>query len=343
MKHLLLCFIVIATTTNLKAEDDLFSMGAKLHFVNKIDLSKRSNKKYVRYTNPSIFIEAHLKSKLSDTISFDSAFTSSKRDSCLKSFFVKKAKLSLSFHELFSVDAGCLRLEQGSWASRLDDDFSVYDTSLNHHFWNGNYNKAINLNLNFMGAIKLQIIEDMVNENKHTMHGIPDQDKPKLGQVALNTAWVMDLFGTQPIFQLGFYNKFRAFHYSLGIKGELEGFHYAMTFTRDHFKKTVKTTNTVTEVENIQLKYAAHQLINPFARYQHKKVTFDDKTVENMGSPYENKSWSKGGGYMFSFGNEFLITDHVSSYLNISYRWGTFSPAKKEKKWDIRLGVKGQI
>lgn len=334
MKSFLFHFIILAFASNLKAEDELFSFGAKLHFSNTIDKFYDATQTYVRFAKPKLSAEASVLSNVSEYVAFELAFTSSEKSTCSTGLgYLKTARVTLAFNKIFSLDIGCLKLEQGGWLSRKENHFSPFDTGLNHQFWNKKYNKALNLNLNFMGTARVQLIED----------DTADAQKDKKGQVALNFAWIIDLFGAKPIFQLGFYNAFKAFHYTIGIKGSIGDLHIRTDFTRDHFVKSQASLSKISEEQVIFLKYKAYKLLNPYFRYHSKTTKTNDITKENSGKPLDDSSW-KNSGTTLSFGNSFKLSKQISSYINMDLKWGKFINQKKnQNKWAIRLGLKGRI
>lgn len=332
MRLILLSLFGFILTKSLKADDELFSFNATLHFINKMDEFKEDEKKYVRFAKQRLTTEASINSTLSESVTVDATFSNSPRDTCNSTEFIQTAKISLIFGELVSLNIGCLNLEQGGWRSRDETHLSPFDTSLSHIFWNKKNNFALNFNIHLMGIIRFQIIEDTTE----------DFNEAKEGQLALNTAWLVDLFGAYPILQLGFYNKFKAYHYTIGIKGHIDNLHIRADFSRDYFIHKDKTQNQVTTEESILVNYNAHKFINPYVRFHRNHQKIDSKEINNMENHYADSNWNKNGSTL-SFGNNLKITDHFNSYLNVNYKWGKFRKDEKKDKWDVRLGLKGTI
>ena len=335
MKHFFTCLTILFLSHSLLAEDDeLFKLGGTLHFVNGIDSAhpktNPSGDVYTSYIRPSFDVMASLNTKFSESVSFESSLTSANKQSCDLYKLVRTASLTLNFHELFSIDAGCLKLEQGGWRDREDTSFSHFDTTLDHATRERKFGKALNLNLHFMGVFRVQLTNDDAREDQRS------------GQIALNTGWIIELFGTQPILQVGFYENFNSFHYTLGIKGQLANFHFRADFTRDHHIRQSADTR-ITQIENAYVLFKAHKFFGPYARYINKSTEKNKVYQRNQGDHLNHDSWLQQG-QEFSLGNEFAFSDQITAYLATNIKWARFDNESKEQlKWDVRLGLKGNI
>ena len=329
MKRFLFILSFFVFSQSLLAQDDFFSLKARLHGFNTFDQypSEENEGSYLRYFNPQLTAELNTILKLEDYAQFDLSLTNADEDTCEGTRFLKKASMTLKIGPLFSTNFGCLNLERGGWSMREEDAFSQFDQSLKHTAQR-KYTKALNLNLNFLGQLRVQLAEDKPVTGKE-------------GQIALNTAWLMDLYGAQPIFQIGFYNGFRSFHYTLGIKGELNDFHFYSDFSRDHFRETQKGDLFVTQEETAFVEYQLLEQFSTYLRY-YKKTSFkNSKEQVNEGNYLKESNW-KYNGLNVSLGGRFHFSQQILSYLAVGYKRGLFSETEKDK-WSVRVGIQGTI
>ena len=335
MKHLFTCLTIIFLSHTLLAEDDeLFKLGGKLHFFNGIDSAhpkaNQSGDVYTSYMRPSFDVMASLNTKFSESVSFESSLTSANNQTCDLYKLLRTASLTLNFHELFSIDVGCLKLEQGGWRDREDTSFSHFDTTIDHAVRERKFGKSLNLNLHFMGVFRVQLTNDDTREDH------------RLGQIALNTAWIIDLFGTQPILQVGFYENFKSFHYTIGLRGQLANFHFRADFTRDHHIRQSADT-IIRQIESVYVLFKAHKFVQPYLRYINKSTEKGKVYQKNDGDHLNNDSWLQQGQEV-SVGNEFAFSEQIAAYLATNIKWANFENKSKEQlKWDVRLGLKGNI
>lgn len=334
MKRFFIYLMVIFLSHSLLAEDDeLFHLGGKIHFFNGIDSqSDATASAYTRYVKPNLNAMAMIKTKFSDSVSFESSLTSAGSQTCDNHKLLRTASLTLNLHEFFSLDVGCLKLEQGGWRDRKATSFSPFETVLDHAVGDKKFGKAVNVNFHFIGTFRFQFANDFITQRADG----------KENQLTLNTAWIMDLFGTEPIFQIGFYNNFKAFHYTLGIKGTLASFIFRADITRDHNVQAGNPT-IITQIENAYVMFKAHKFFTPYARYVKKSTKNGKVFLSNVGDHLNDRNWNHQGQTV-SFGNQFAFSDQIKAYIATNLKWGEFAGKTKEQlKWNVRLGLRGKI
>jgi hypothetical protein len=274
--------------------------------------------------------------------------------------------VNVKAHDMVTLRAGCLKVEQGGWSSRRWDMMTNY--AANPAYWNGygfkNYQSALALGVHAFGNLTVQLlVEDKKVVVLDTVMTEGDLAKMGTAPVRYHTdstaltpvlSWDHNFSGFKPLLQFGMYDDFNSMFFVAGVGVEMQGLNLEVDYGLNMRATAAKKDDTDdTTTMSAYLSYDLMGMMTPYLNYSQvdvKKKNSDKKyNLSNGGADFaSSNAWDDNGstisgGFLFNYGA------HFHPYFAFDMVMGKFKKSTDEDassdktNMKFSLGLKAQI